>query len=137
MIYENNGRGIFTEYKYNEDSSDPLRSSNFTAVADFNNDGENDIIQIYYADKFKVYLGSGNSFRDFSDKSNLSFEFINPASLLSGSASDFDNDGNLDLLIWNYDGRSYFYRNNGAAQFASVGDETGLPLNKKYPSIQC
>lgn len=133
VIYENNGRGIFTEYKYNEDSSDPLRSSNFTAVADFNNDGENDIIQIYYADKFKVYLGSGNSFRDFSDKSNLNFEYINPASLLSGSATDFDNDGNLDLLIWNYDGRSYFYRNNGAAKFASVSDETGLPLNNKLP----
>jgi tRNA A-37 threonylcarbamoyl transferase component Bud32/photosystem II stability/assembly factor-like uncharacterized protein len=133
VIYENNGRGIFTEYKYNEDSSDPLRSFNFTAVADFNNDGENDIIQIYYADKFKVYLGSGNSFRDFSDKSNLSFEYFNPASLLSGSTSDFDNDGNIDLLIWNYDGRSYFFRNNGAAQFASLSDETGLPLNKKLP----
>lgn len=133
VIYENNGRGIFTEYKYNENSSDPLRSSNYTAVADFNNDGENDIIQIYYADKFKVYLGSGNSFRDFSDKSNLNFEYINPASLLSGSTSDFDNDGNLDLLIWNYDGQSYFYRNNGAAQFTSVSGGTGLPLSKKLP----
>lgn len=133
VIYENNGRGIFTEYKYNEDSSDPLRSSNYTAVADFNNDGENDIIQIYYADKFKVYLGSGNSFRDFSDRSNLNFDYINPASLLSGSSADFDNDGNCDLLIWNYEGQSYFYKNDGAAQFASLKIQTGLPLNKKLP----
>lgn len=133
VIYENNGMGIFTEYKYSETSSDPLNSSNYTASADFNNDGENDLLQIYYGDKFKVYLGNGNSFRDFTNKSHLNFSHINPASLLSGSTADFNNDGNSDLLIWNYDGHSYFYKNNGAAQFSAINNKTGLPVNEKLP----
>ncbi|MGB6365559.1 MAG: VCBS repeat-containing protein, partial [Thermoanaerobaculia bacterium] len=44
---------------------------------------------------------------------------------MGASAADFDDDGDLDLLVLNY-GPNVFYRNNGDGTFADITAEAGL-----------
>ena len=44
--------------------------------------------------------------------------------------ADFDNDGDLDLLVTNFDGRDKLFRNDGNATFADVTAASGLSSGK-------
>ena len=44
---------------------------------------------------------------------------------MGASAADFDDDGDLDLLVLNY-GPNVFYRNNGDGTFTDITAESGL-----------
>ncbi len=44
---------------------------------------------------------------------------------MAASCADYDNDGDLDLLVCNY-GRSLLYRNNGDGTFTDVTEKAGL-----------
>lgn len=66
-------------------------------IADFNNDGLQDIVITYVKDKHRVYRNLGNfKFEDVTNKSNLG-----GTNLVGGPATvaDFNNDGKLDLYI--------------------------------------
>lgn len=66
-------------------------------IADFNNDGKQDILITYVNDTHRLYMNIGNEkFEDVTEKANLG-----GINLVGGPATvfDFDNDGLLDIYI--------------------------------------
>ncbi len=110
IIYKNNGNGTFTEL-----DGLPFTAVNYSSVSwgDYNNDGYLDVLLTGYAKGpriTKVY--KNNSDNTFSEVTGLSLTGVNYSSV---TWVDYDNDGDLDILITGYDGTNKvtkIYRNN-------------------------
>jgi PKD repeat protein/predicted nucleotidyltransferase len=108
-IYHNNGNNTFTE-----ETGTSLTGIYNGSVSwgDYNNDGLLDILLIGDSGSnyvFKIYLNNGN--HKFIDQT---FIQLPGAIACSASSADYDNDGDLDILISGYTGAlsSKIYRNN-------------------------
>ncbi len=127
-----NENGKFSDDSRDAGLADSPEAIAAVAVADINNDGYNDILLIKNQFKYKLYLGTfSDTFKDFTTESNLILEARENSNIQSAQFVDFDNDGNLDLYIANYEGEDVFYKNNGAGNFLDVTSVTGnlKPLN--------
>lgn len=138
LLYINNGDLTFSESA----SSFGLADLGFSSQAvffDMDNDGDLDMYQVnqppdprlysrykipkerekYYSDK--LYVNENGKFRDASKQVGL----VNTlAHGLSVSASDFNNDGWIDLYVANdYDAPDFMYFNNGNGTFRNVINE--------------
>lgn len=101
-LYLNDGKGNFKDVT--ESAGLDWRRDDGTAgearqpiVADFDNDGLEDILVTYVDDNHRLYRNLGNArFEDVTDKANLGGK-----GLVGGPATaiDFDGDGLLDLYI--------------------------------------
>lgn len=105
--------------------------------ADFNNDGWVDLYFVngsgqtrYYGKQYwwqtsqsnTLFLNDGGQgFRDATPGSGLDQKMWGMGCL----ASDFDNDGDIDLLVTGKDD-NLFYRNNGDGTFADVSQKSGI-----------
>jgi len=115
-VYRNNGNSTFTDINAN------LQGVAGSAVwGDYDNDGDLDILLTGYINDSlyisKVYRNNGNS--TFTDI-NAGLEGLNYS---SGAWGDYDNDGDLDILLTgvNISGSfSIIYRNNGNSTFTDI-----------------
>lgn len=134
LLFENDGRGIFSEKKLTAENVELLQDNSSTAIGDINNDGYNDLLQLHYANYFKIFTGSASGFSDFTNQSGLDFSEIEPQSIISSHFADFDNDGSLDLLISNDEKELMIFKNNGAGRFIRIAG-TGIPHKKNIKSF--
>ncbi len=138
LLYKNNGGGVFGDISIEGGLINSLSSAGGAISADFNNDGYLDFIHIADDKNYKFFLGIGeNKFIDFTERSNLVLDSIDTFSLISISAFDFDNDGNIDLYFSNDIRRDMLFKNNGAGHFENVFHKTSLPDNKKKSFGAC
>lgn len=98
LVYLNNGVGrMLTALRL----GDELSTAYEPAVADFDGDGDLDIIALRDRVPSKLYLNNGSA--GFLDAGEISQ--AGPAR--SAAAADFDRDGRLDLLVSQRSGRNY------------------------------
>jgi hypothetical protein len=72
--------------------------------------------------KSRLYRNNGDgTFTDVTDEADVGHEGFAMACV----AADYDNDGDLDLLVTNY-GSNLFYRNNGDGTFTDITAQAGL-----------
>ncbi|NNK27708.1 MAG: VCBS repeat-containing protein, partial [Flavobacteriaceae bacterium] len=136
QLYINNNDLTFTESAISYGLAD-LGFSSQAVFFDMDNDGDLDMYQVnqlpdnrlfsryinipkeryqYYTDK--LYLNDNGRYRDISNKAGLLDTY---AYGLSVSASDFNNDGWVDLYISNdYNEPDFMYYNNGDGTFKNV-----------------
>jgi len=116
-IYKNNGGNLFTE----------LTSTNFTGVGrgsvawgDYDNDGDLDILLTGFTNSnsavSKIYKNDGEGL--FTELNGANLEGVCESSVGWG---DYDNDGNLDVLLTGY-GWSKIYHNEGNNSFNEQGE---------------
>jgi hypothetical protein len=71
-----------------------------------------------------LYRNDGNGrFTDVTDKSGLNPDIYG----MGVAAADYDNDGNIDLLVTGY-GKAVLYRNDGNGHFTDVTDKAGIKV---------
>jgi hypothetical protein len=102
------------------------------ALFDYDGDGLIDIYFLSGAPLFpapadsaitnRLYHNEGNwQFRDVTEEAGVG----DPGFGLGVAAADYDNDGDMDLLVANF-GSDVLYRNNGDGTFTDVSEEAGL-----------
>jgi predicted nucleotidyltransferase len=123
-IYKNNSNNTFTEQK-----GISLMGVDYSAVAwgDYDNDGDLDILLTGYSENYepisKIYKNNGDN--TFSEQKGISLTGIVEGSVAWG---DYDNDGNLDILLTGHIGNGFIskiYRNYGHDTFT---EQTGISL---------
>ncbi len=128
-LYENLGGGVFEDATYRSKISyETFHLSGFgTRFMDFDNDGRRDIfianghvldnIERYhsgtsYAEPKLMFRNMGNgTFKNVSDQ--LGPDFVLPRVSRGAAIGDFDNDGDLDILVSNNGGAAQLLRNDG------------------------
>ncbi|MCX6303107.1 MAG: FG-GAP-like repeat-containing protein [Bacteroidia bacterium] len=122
-IYCNNGDKNFTEQT---DISLPDVFYSSVAWGDYDNDGDLDILLTGTTDAYtsgaisKIYRNDGNN--SFAEQTGIDLPGVYYSSVAWG---DYDNDGDLDILLTGSD-ISKIYRNNGDNNFA---EQSGITLN--------
>jgi hypothetical protein len=140
-LFRNNNDGSFTDVTLASGLVDLLPESEpgdeFSALkgfkygvswGDFDNDGFPDIF-FTHAYKIQLFRNIGDgSFEDITEDAGL--EEVNSCRNTGASWWDYDNDGNLDLYIndWNECSSNTLYRNNGDSTFTNVTVGTGMDL---------
>lgn len=133
VFNKNIGFGRFTEIPIELNLETETFGSSVATIADFNNDGFSDVLEIGLGQSGNLLLGNNNSFFDFTQKANISEYFNIEAEIIGVQAADFDNDGNLDLIFSFLESSPFILKNNGASQFTKVN----IPIleygrNKSY-----
>ncbi|MCZ7636633.1 MAG: VCBS repeat-containing protein [Verrucomicrobia bacterium] len=123
VLYRNDGGGRFSLVASGPVVSDGGYSTS-AAWGDYDNDGDLDLFIPNRAGPDFLYrnLGDGSFARVTGDP------FASDTGEANGCAwADFDNDGDLDLFVANYQAsRSLLYRNDGGGRFTKMPDE--LPV---------
>ena len=123
IVLINDGSGKFT----NESQArlpQVIHDSEDIALADFDADGDTDIVFVSEDDRVhEYYLNNGKGY--FTDNST-SFPFTSTANAVD--AADYDKDGDIDLLVGN-DGQDFFLANNGKGQFFDE-TKTRMPIDQ-------
>lgn len=91
-----------------------------TINADFNNDGLDDIFIITRWQKNILLI---NKDGNYSDEYKFRFPKEDLKNSNSGIAFDYDNDGDLDILISTDEQIIHFYENNGSGYFKNITEQ--------------
>jgi enediyne biosynthesis protein E4 len=99
------------------------------ALFDYDNDGDLDVYAVQGSPR-----DSGRLFRNDLNKGALSLRFTDVTAKagvglkavgMGAAVADYDNDGDLDLLVTTF-GRNVLFRNNGDGTFADVTQAAGI-----------
>ncbi|WP_254173273.1 FG-GAP repeat domain-containing protein [Planktothrix pseudagardhii] len=129
QIYSNNGSGGFSQ---NTNVSLSGVGYSFVTTADFDKDGNTDILFAGYDSFYKrisqIYGNNGSG--GFSENTNVSLTGVYFSSV---TTADFDSDGDTDILLTGKDSSSNYiskiYSNNGSGGFS---ENTNISLNGVY-----
>ena len=140
-FYVNNGDGTFTEQAEQLNATDSLHIGGGVAVADYDNDGWQDLF-LANGDKDVLLRNiKGAAFADVSDQVGILDETQDRG--LSASWGDFNNDGYLDLFVANHFNlnendevhQDRLYMNEGGQSFTDVSHLLGLGNINAYAFI--
>ncbi|WP_254175480.1 FG-GAP repeat domain-containing protein [Planktothrix tepida] len=131
QIYSNNGSGGFSQ---NTNVSLSGVGYSFVTTADFDKDGNTDILFAGYDSFYKrisqIYGNNGSG--GFSENTNVSLTGVYKGSV---TTADFDKDGDTDILLTGQDSLyqpiSQIYSNNGSGGFS---ENTNISLPGVYNS---
>lgn len=121
-LYSNMRQGKFYDVSV-ETGIQAMSSSGSAAIGDYNNDGSLDIfITSLDGSAYQLYKNNGDGTYDQDKSSDVAFEILKAVKGHDANFMDFDNDGQLDILITGEarvaSGKGMFlFHNNGDGNF--------------------
>jgi hypothetical protein len=137
LLYKNEGAGVFTKITTNETVTDN-NSSMSSSWGDVDNDGDLDLFVAnagYFQElENELYINNGDG--SFSKAENTTFSEDGGCSY-SSSFADYDNDGDIDLLVTNgycnANLQEFLYINDGQGNFyRATNIIPDLPIRCSY-----
>lgn len=117
FLYNNDGTGALTRVTTGELVTDPSFPGD-AEWADYDNDGDQDVIVINQSLTVKLYQNNGDG--TFTRVLGSAFESVGVFTARSASWGDYDNDGFLDVFIASLSGLNKLFRNLGDGTFSEV-----------------
>ncbi len=117
FLYTNNGNGSFTAV-----INDPIVTSGGESLGsswgDYDNDGDLDLFVANFSNQNNfLYINNGDgSFTAVTSDPVVTSGGIS----YGGSWGDYDNDGDLDLFVANWNQNNFLYVNNGDGSFTAI-----------------
>jgi enediyne biosynthesis protein E4 len=135
-LYQNDGRGNFTEVSDQVHVTGPKSCYGFTAlISDFDNDGWPDIyVSCDSTPNLYYHNLAGKLFEQIGGQAGIAYnEDGREQAGMGVTAGDYDRDGLLDIFKTNFaDDTHTLYRNLGANNFDDATIASGLAVNTKY-----
>ncbi len=128
FFYENNGDGTFTTVNPAFVTPD-VESTGVVSWMDYDHDGDQDLFMIKSGRSHPTKNGEDNRIYHnlLKETGNLEFKRVTTAGMVKhfdldfqASWADYDNDGDMDVYLGNFDNRNYLYRNDGDSLFTKV-----------------
>ena len=133
-LYHNNGDGSFTDVTLTLDYALTLGAGFAPAFLDYDGDGDTDLYVVN--DKLQNAIGNVLWRNDGAGCDHWCWTNVSDATgtdlLINGmgvDASDYDNDGDLDLYITDMVYTMYLLRNDGSGAFNSRAHSAGVAIN--------
>lgn len=99
------------------------------AMADVDNDGDQDLYVCHLIGSNQLFLNKGNGyFRSVAYQSNRASEDLKRSNM--AVFSDVDLDGDLDLFVTSEEGTNHLFANDGTGHFLDVTYKAGLTTGK-------
>jgi len=140
FFYENDGNGVFTSITPSFVTPD-VESTGVVSWIDYDNDGDQDLFMIKSG---RTHPSNGENNRFYHnllmETGQLEFKRVTTAGLVNhfdldfqASWADYDNDGDFDVYLGNFDNRNYLYRNDGDSLFTQI--TTGAPVTNNTATL--
>lgn len=140
FFYENNGDGTFTSIMPSFVTPN-IESTGVVSWIDYDHDGDQDLFMIKSG---RTHPNNGEDNRMYHnllmETGNLEFQRVTTAAMVNhfdldfqASWGDYDNDGDMDVYLGNFDNRNYLYRNEGDSLFTKI--ITGPPATNNTATL--
>ena len=125
-LLRNNGDGTFSDVTRQANLADPAYPSQSAAWADYDNDGDLDLFSCSESEfRFPSQLFRNDGDGTFTDVARSAG--VENMRYCKGSGwGDYDNDGDPDLYVSNFQHENRLYRNDGGGSFTDVGPDLGV-----------
>lgn len=132
FFFENNGTpdgaGRYFSKTTPNFITDVVESTGMVSWMDYDNDGDQDLFMIKSGRSHPTGNEDNRIFHNqLTETGTLNFQRITSAEMVNhldrdfqASWGDYDNDGDMDVYLGNFDGSSYLYRNNGDSLFTRI-----------------
>ncbi len=128
-LFHNNGDGTFTDVSKSSGIARYLGKAWGVVAADLNNDGKMDLFVANDTTKNFLFMNRGNGrFEEIADLAGVGYsETGRPRSGMGVDATDFNQDGWIDLFVANIDHEKFsLYQNNHDETFDDQADATSI-----------
>ena len=127
FFYENNGNGGFTSISPSFVTPN-VESTGVVSWIDYDHDGDQDLFMIKSGRTHPSGREDNRMYHNMlSETGNLEFRRVHSAAMVNhfdldfqASWGDYDNDGDMDVYLGNFDNRNYLYRNEGDSLFTRI-----------------
>jgi hypothetical protein len=115
LFFHNNGNGSFTKVTNSVVTADS--GGQGCTWGDYDNDGFPDLFVTHFNQRNQLYHNN----RDGTFTRITNAPFATDISTSQGcSWGDYDNDGNLDMVVCNYGSKNFLYHNSGDGTFTKI-----------------
>jgi hypothetical protein len=129
ILYHNNGDGTFTDVSAKAGVANPAGKGLGVSFADYDGDGFTDIFVANDSVQCFLYHNNGNgTFSEVGLLAGVGYNEDGKAFAGMGADfTDFDNDGNPDVVVTDLSNERYMlFRNNGDSSFRDVTNSSGI-----------
>ncbi len=127
FFYENNGDATFTSI-FPAFVTPNVESTGVVAWMDYDHDGDQDLFMIKSGRSHPQGREDNRMYHNtLSESDEVDFQRVLTAGMVNhfdldfqASWGDYDNDGDMDVYLGNFDNRNYLYRNEGDSLFTKI-----------------
>ena len=130
-LYKNNGEGKFIDVTYETGISFKSNAVQ-TGFVDYDLEGDLDLFIVTKTTNQLFRNNGDGTFKDVSEKSRITGESVNSKDMSFG---DFDDDGDVDIIVLNSEDISSFYDNRRQGIFSDISTKSGIGFNGRPNSL--